>query len=207
MPDLIQKRMLNHNDWRHLMQVRAFESSNEADKGKMILEGKAITFEDRTVLFEYDGIEYGEVIARGALDGADISKCFLKYAHSDNVMVMARVKNGSLNIEVRDDGVWVRAELANITAGRDLYELVKRGDIDKMSFAFTVREESYDNKTHTWTVRKIDALYDVAAVPLPAYDNTQLYARRFGEVEARRAEVEALELARKRAKARLMIIK
>jgi len=194
----IVKRMFKHNDYRRLMQVRAQEFDVEGD-GKMIIEGKAVTFDEPTVLFIYDGIEYKEIIARGAFDEADTSKTFLKYNHSDNIMAMARTKNGTLQIDVRDDGVYIVAELANTTAGRDLYELVKRGDIDKMSFAFTIREESYDKETHTWTVQKIDTLYDVAAVTVPAYENTELFARRYGDAEARRSqEVEALELERKR---------
>lgn len=194
----IVKRMFKHNDYRRLMQVRAQEFDVEGD-GKMIIEGKAVTFDEPTVLFRYDGIEYKEIIARGAFDEADTSKTFLKYNHSDNIMAMARTKNGTLQIDVRDDGVYIVAELANTTAGRDLYELVKRGDIDKMSFAFTIREESYDKEEHTWTVHKIDTLYDVAAVTVPAYENTELFARRYGDAEARRRqEVEALELERKR---------
>ena len=176
----------------------------------MVIEGKAVTFEDPTVLFKYDGVEYKEIIARGAFDETDISKAFLKYNHSDNIMAMARTKNNTLQIDVRDDGVYIKAELANTTAGRDLYELVKRGDIDKMSFAFTIREESYDKEERTWTVRKIDTLYDVAAVTVPAYENTDLFARRYDDVEAkRRQEVEASELERRRmiAKVRLEIIK
>lgn len=194
----IVKRMFKHNDYRRLMQVRAQELDVEGD-GKMIIEGKAVTFDEPTVLFKYDDIEYKEIIARGSFDEADTSQTFLKYNHSDNIMAMARTKNDTLKIDVRDDGVYIVAELANTTAGRDLYELVRRGDIDKMSFAFTIREESYDKEEHTWTVRKIDTLYDVAAVTVPAYENTELFARRFDDAEAHRSkEVEALELERKR---------
>lgn len=202
----IDKRMFKHDDYRHLMQVRIFNQDGEDNQSKMIIEGKAVTFDDPTVLFTYEGVEYKEIIARGAFDETDISKAYLKYNHSDNIMAMARVKNGTLSIEVRDDGVWIRAELADTTAGRDLYTLIKRCDIDKMSFAFTIREESYDEKLHTWTVRKVDTLFDVAAVEQPAYENTQLFARRYGDAEARRkSEVEILELQRKRARVRLSI--
>lgn len=202
----IDKRMFKHEDYRRLMQVRVFNQSADEPNPKMIIEGKAVSFDDPTVLFTMDGVEYKEIIARGAFDATDISKAYLKYNHSDNIMAMARVKNGTLAIEVRDDGVWIKAELANTTAGRDLYELVKRGDIDRMSFAFTIREESYDKETHTWTVRKVDTLFDVAAVEQPAYENTQLFARRYDEAEAsRRQEVETLELQRKRVRVRLSI--
>lgn len=188
-----EDKLFRHNNYRHLIQVRTSEL--EEDKNKMIIEGKAVTFDEETVLFRYNDHEYKEIISRGSFDKCDFSKAFLKYNHSDNIMAMARVKNETLTIDVRDDGVYIRAHLANTSAGRDLYELVKRGDIDKMSFAFTIGEESYDESTYTWTVRKVDTLYDVAAVEMPAYENTQLFARRYGEVEAsRKQEVEALAL-------------
>lgn len=189
--------MFRHNDYRHLMQVRIL--GDNQNEGKMLIEGKAVSFDDPTVLFEYEGIEYKEIIAKGSFDEADLNHAYLKYNHSNNIMAMARYKNGTLKIDVRDDGVYIQAELANTSSGKDLYELVKRGDIDKMSFAFTIREESYDQKEHTWTVRKIDKLYDVAAVEVPAYENTELFARRYDEVEAnRRKEVEALSQQRQR---------
>lgn len=188
------ERLFNHNDYRHLIEVRAVSldgQDDSPDKGKMIIEGKAISFNDKITLFKMDGIEYHEIIAKGALDGADITECFLKYNHSDHVMGMARTKNGTLQIFVRDDGVYIRAELANTSGGRDLYELVKRGDIDKMSFSFTIAEEEYDALDHTWTVKKIGKLYDVAAVTVPAYQNTFLTARRLEDAEAlRKVEVE-----------------
>jgi HK97 family phage prohead protease len=149
-------------------------------------------------------VEYKEIIEDSAFENTDFNDAFLKYNHSDDIMAMARYKNGTLEIDVRSDGVYIKAELADTTAGRDLYTLVKRGDIDKMSFAFTIEEESFNESESTWTVHKIDKLYDVAAVTVPAYENTDLYARRFDEVEAhRRQEAEASELARKRRAAEL----
>lgn len=171
-----------HKNFRRAMQVRIKEIDDK--NPKKIIEGKAVTFDEATTLFEIDGVKYKEIIDRHAFDNTDISQAFLKYNHSDNIMAMARVKNKTLNIEIRDDGVYMTAELANTTAGNDLYELVKRGDIDKMSFAFTVRAEEHNKETNTWTVKDIDTLYDVAAVTIPAYDNTQLYARRVEDVEA-----------------------
>jgi len=199
----IDKRMLKHNDYRREMQIRVLE---QTDSNKMIIEGIPIVYDVETVLFKYEGIEYKEIIVKGAFDGADISKCYLKYNHSDSIMAMARVKNGTIKFETRDDGVHSISELADTTAGRDLYILAKRGDIDKMSFAFSIKEEAYDNVTHTWKIYKIDTVYDIAAVEQPAYDSTQLYARRYGDVEATRVkEAEALDLQRKRAKVRMLI--
>jgi HK97 family phage prohead protease len=192
-----------HNDLRREMLVRALPIETLTEKNgqvveKMFVEGKAITFNDKTRLFEMDGKEYYETIDTRALEGTDLSDVFLKYNHTDNIMVMARTKNKTLEIVQREDGVYIKAELSNTTAGRDLYELVKRGDIDKMSFAFTEEEEYYDKETRTWTVKKIKKLYDVAAVPVPAYGNTDIYARRKGDLEKRLSELENLELRKKR---------
>ena len=64
-----------------------------------------------------------------------------------------------------------------------MFELVKQGGLDKCSFAFTIREESYDRKTRTRHIKKIDKLFDVAIVDIPAYDSTSVSARNFFELE------------------------
>jgi len=196
MANQTRNRMYEKNDYRHLAQLRAVDFQDqeheEGKEPKMIVEGKAITYDEPTVLFTYDGEEYKEVIEKGAFAYADLKDAFFKYNHTDSIMAMARYKNQTLKFEERDDGVWITAELANTSAGRDLYELIKRGDIDKMSFAFNIEEEDYDEANRTWYVRKISKIWDVAAVPVPAYDNTLIYARRLGEAEANRVkEVEA----------------
>jgi HK97 family phage major capsid protein/HK97 family phage prohead protease len=188
------KMTRKHNDYmREIIQLRAEETEDK----KMIVEGKAITYNDPTRLFKAGDTEYYEVIERGAFKNADLKDAFFKYNHSDEQLVLARYKNKTLTFDERDDGVYIRAELADTALGRDLYTLIKRGDIDKMSFAFTIkkqsREEDKAKKTVTFRISEFDKIYDVAAVPLPAYQNTDIYARRQGEVEADLARVEALE--------------
>lgn len=213
--DIIKDLRIN----RHGNYMREFSGVHVRSEGtenqKMIIAGQPIVFNQETVLFQYEGVDYKEIIDSQALNNTDISQCFLKFNHDDN-HVVARTKNKSLELEIKSDGVEIVAELANTQSGRDLYELVRTGIIDKMSFAFTIEEESYNKETHTWTVRKIGKLYDVAAVAHPAYDQTEIYARRLGEVEAsRKEEVEAsqtrertlLENKRKDVLARLENIK
>jgi HK97 family phage prohead protease len=173
-------------------------------EGDMIVEGYALVFDALTVMWEYDGIQYKEVIQRGALDGADLRDVPFKYNHSDNVMVMARTRNKTLQLVTDDKGLFIRANLAPTTAGKDLYELIKRGDIDKMSFAFIVDEDEYDSKTHTRTIKKFKRVYDVAAVDMPAYDQTSISARGFFELE--RDKEQTLERERE-ARIKQLIIK
>lgn len=146
----------------------------QPDENQMIVEGYAAVFEQPTVLFESDGIQYKEVLDKDALLGCDMSDVPFKYDHSDNFFVLARTRNKTLSLTVDNMGLKIRANLANVTAGQDLYKLIQRGDIDKMSFGFTVSEESYDSTTHTRRILKIDKIYDVSAVPDAAYDGTSI---------------------------------
>lgn len=192
--------MKKHKDLRRIVEFRALPISGENDE--MIIEGKAIVYGEKTRLFSLGDTDYFEVIESGALTNADVSDVFLKYNHADNIMVMARTRNGSLRIEEREDGVYIVAQVANTSAGRDLYELVRRGDIDKMSFAFTERSEHFDSLENTWYVRDIEKLYDVSAVTVPAYSSTDLYARRLDELENHKTRLENL----KRVKTRIKVL-
>lgn len=205
-----RKPFIRSNDYHRLFDLQVRENQ-EDNSEKMTVAGKPIVFNSRTLLFHDGDLAVYEVIDKNAFDETDTSNCFFKYNHSDEVMVMGRTKNGTLRLEKRDDGIWIEDDLPNTTAGRDLFELIKRGDIDKMSFAFTIDAEERDESVPgevTYRVTKIGKLYDVAAVPLPAYEDTQLYARRRQDVEALRQELEnsrksieqkELDLARARA--------
>ena len=181
-----------------MAELRAIEPAGDANE--MIVEGRAIVYERSTVLFEVDGVKYYEVIARGALDGTDLRDVPFKYNHSDNVMVMARTRNKTLELIPDDEGLLVRAKLANTTAGRDLYELIRRGDVDKMSFAFTVEKDEYDRDSRTRRILRFKRIWDVSAVDAPAYQDTYISARSYfmAQAEAERRVAEAIAKRRRK---------
>lgn len=181
-----------------LAEIRALEP--EQGQEEMIVEGRAIVYDSPALMYEIDGLKYYEVIARGALDGADLKDVPFKYNHSDAIMVMARTRNKTLELIPDDQGLLIRAKLANTTAGRDLYELIRRGDIDKMSFAFSVAEDSYDRDTRTRKIIKFKRIWDVSAVDTPAYETTSIYARSYFL-----AEVEKETLDREKRRRELLL--
>ena len=189
-----------------LAQLRALEPAE--GQSEMVVEGRAVVYDSPAVLWESGGVKYYEVISRGALDGADLSDVPFKYNHSDQHMVMARTRNKTLELMPDEQGLSIRANLADTTSGRDLYALIRRGDVDKMSFAFTVSEESYNKDTRTRSINKFKKIWDVSAVDTPAYPETSISARSYFEA-AEAAELEsekrskALEGARLRK--RLML--
>jgi len=151
------------------------------DKSKRIesthyIEGYATTFSPY-VLFESDGIKYYEHIHPEALASADMSNVIMQYDHHGRVL--ARNSNGTLIIEPDDNGLFVCADLSKSAAAKELYQEIDAGLITKMSWAFTVAEQSYNNESRTWTIRKIKKVYDVSAVSIPANEDTDITARNF----------------------------
>ena len=182
-------------EYRALQDFSLVPREGESDAYKV--RGTAVVFDTPTCLFEIDGVKYHEVIDRHALDGCDLSDVIFNYNHGGKVV--ARLRNKTLALHVTERGLDMEAELSGTQAGRELYEEIDGGYIDKMSFSFVVRAAEYDAATHTRRITKIRKLYDVSAVDIPAYEETSLSARSFFEVEPSK-EVKALEQARRRKK-------
>ncbi len=163
-------------------EIRADEQGNRVD-------GYAAVFDSETVMYEYDGIQYKEVIDRNAFNGAQMQDVVLNFNHGGKPV--ARTKNKTLEVRIDDIGLFISADLSGTDEGRKLYEEIKGGYIDKMSFAFTVNSDEYNRDTHTRRITGIKRLYDVAAVDIPAYDTTTIQARSFFEAEAEKERMEA----------------
>ena len=108
-----------------------------ADDDSCKISGYALTFAKRYALCKdpETGAEYGEVIERSALDGADLSDVYLNVEHQGHVY--ARTRNGSLKLKIDEHGLRIDADLSGSDAGKDLYRSIKNGLYDTMSFAFT----------------------------------------------------------------------
>lgn len=157
------------------------------------VEGYATTFDKPYLLYELDGVKFYERIDAHALDGADMSDVIMQYDHEGRVF--ARQSNKTLILVPDHKGLLVAADLGRTDLARGLYQDIDAGMITKMSWAFTVKEESYDRATHTRTILKIKKVYDVSAVSIPANGDTEISARNF----ARRSyEAERQELLNRR---------
>lgn len=163
------------------------------------VEGYATTFDDPYVLWEYDGVQYKEVIDRHALDGADLSDVIMQYDHGGRVFARTG-KSNTLLIEPQAHGLFMAADLSKTEQARSMHEDIAAGLVTKMSWAFTVQEDSYDRDTHTRRILKIRKVYDVSAVSFPANPSTDISARSWldGVIEAEKAERLAAQAAERR---------
>lgn len=158
-------------------------------------------------MWEYDGIQYKEVIDRHALDGADLSDVIMQFDHSGRVFARTG-KSNTLLIEPQDGGLFMAADLSKTEQARSMHEDIAAGLITKMSWAFTVQEDSYDRETHTRRILKIKKVYDVSAVSFPANPSTDISARSWidGVIEAEKAERLAAQAAeRKKEQIRILL--
>ena len=177
-----------------MKETRSLTFNNESTE-EMVLEGYAAVFNQPTVLYKVDGIEYKEIIDRNAFSGADFKDCCLKYNHKDEVPILARTRGNSLKLGIDNKGLKFRANLFNTSTARDVYTLVKAGGLDKCSFAFTIKDggESYDRQSRTRTIHAIDKVWDCSIVDNPAYDATSVSARSVIEFFDAEAEKERLD--------------
>lgn len=197
-------------------EIRLFNfevRAEDTDRGKTIT-GRPIVFGQKTDLGWYD-----EIIERGALDTTDLKDVRLLVNHNVDMIPLARSRNNTENSTMQltadDNGLLIRADLdtENNSDSKSLYSAVGRGDVDGMSFMFTVDKDSWDDPDSehpTRHIRSIRRVFEVSAVTFPAYSQTSIQARGLSEaldsakesLESERSRIKAIE--RKKQKIRIM---
>ena len=155
----------------------------EREDAAHVVEGYAATFGEYYVLWEERDFRLMERIDPHAFDECDMSDVLMMYDHMG--AVFARTRNGTLEVTTDEVGLRVRANLGGTERGRQMYEEIKGGYIDRMSFSFRAAEDvrtyatDHDTGVETCyrTITKIAKLYDVAPVSQPANDMTSISAR------------------------------
>jgi HK97 family phage prohead protease len=151
-------------------EVRAVKT----DDGTLRIGGYAATFGN-----EATGLNFREVIAPGAFTrtlAAD-NAIFLLVNHDMEQLPLASTKSGTLRLSEDSVGLRMEADLdPNNPRAVELVSALSRGDVDKMSFAFTVAPGGDTREEGLRTLTDLD-LYEVSVVNLPAYDATAVGMR------------------------------
>lgn len=177
-------------------------TSKRIDSGHYV-EGYAARYEPYVLYHDCDGQPVYERFERGCFDNCDMSDIIMQYDHAGKVL--ARTGNGSLIVEVTDEGLFVAADLGRTEAARDLYEDIKAGMVTKMSWRFRCGTYYYDQETRTIVHKTVKKIYDVAPVSIPANDDTEINARAWVDGEIAQAARREVELEERRRKLRTKI--
>jgi len=160
----------------------------ETDDGGINVEGYAAVFDSETVI----GGKWRESIARGAFTDA-VNRDDVVFLVNHTGLPLARTRSGTLELSEDEKGLKIRASLDPSDPDvRSIVPKMKRGDLDKMSFAFVpTRQKWSDAEDMPQRVITEAELHDVSIVTTPAYESTSIGIR---------SALDSLELHRKRQK-------
>ena len=123
------------------MELR-IQQPQEGEEPSFFVEGYASTFEEYT-LFDFPDEEWRERIEPTAFDEADMSDVVFLRDHEGRVM--ARTKNGTIDLKVDENGLFSKTDLSKTAAARDMYDDIEAGNYQQMSFAFTVEDDHFED--------------------------------------------------------------
>ena len=208
--------MKNNREYRDMiLEVVVDQDKPDEDReDRKVVAVYASTFNEPYVLYEDEDLIYREQVDRSAFDETDMSDVIMQYNHEGRVF--ARITNNTLRVIPDERGLFIEADLGGTELGRGLYEEIRGGYTDKMSFGFIVsadeelRTKDEDGRVDILrTITGISKLFDVSAVSIPANNGTSIgvstRSRIDGvieEVRAERLEAEKIELERRRAEVR-----
>ena len=184
-------------------EIRQYNVEFNAAPDVITIEGRAIPFNITSPNRE----GFRETIAPEAVEGVfEKSDVFLLYNHDKSKGFLARNKmgKGSLSIDVREDGVYFSFVPGSDDLSRYIKDRITRGDLDEMSWAFTVAEDRWvkaADGVYDRTITRFDKIYDLSIVDQSYYGlENAVKCARFAEIleeerlanEERMAEEERL---------------
>jgi len=173
---------------REMRQTRSLRTDlrTRDDGNAPVIEGYFAVFNRETELWP----GAFEEIAPGAFDNT-LSNDIRALINHETRLVLGRTKAGTLELRADNYGLWGRIKInPNDTDAMNLYERVKRGDVDQCSFGFNIVSEETewrDDGTVKWRITEVD-LHEVSVVTFPAYEDTGVSARQ-KQVEEHRARL------------------
>lgn len=160
---------------RYRMKTVGTEFRAMEEEGKKVIEGYFAVFDSVYQMAP----DLSESIAQGAFSRS-ISNDVRALTNHDTTLVLGRSKAGTLQLREDAHGLWGRIDInPNDGDAVNLYERVKRGDVDQCSFGFDIVKEDTevreDGSIH-WTLKDVE-LYEVSCCTFPAYEDTSISAR------------------------------
>lgn len=175
--------------------------AGEGEEESRTIEGHAVVFGVRSVnLVPWSSYrEVYEIMEKGSIDSDLLMRSdVVLTAFHNNEKILGRSTNGkgTLRMSIDDKGLFISCEIARTQTGDDMLELIKRGDVQGMSFCYTCDEDDSENGVsyekleertsdgkEVWIrhVKRCNGLYDVTIARHPAYQQTDIAQRELGE--------------------------
>lgn len=176
----------------------SLEVRNSSDD-VMAIKGYVVKFNDRSQLL-YD--EWYERVAKGAFAKSLEQNTIKALWNHNSDIVLGSTKSRTLQLVEDDIGLRFELELPNSSQAKDIYESIKRGDVDGVSFGFYVRENGdkweylKEEDIYERTLLDID-LIEISPTPFPAYPTSEVGKRSLEAHNLKSKEERVLEELKK----------
>lgn len=171
------KRTDNQKQQRTMQTTFNILRENSQDDDKKIIRGYFALYENETELWD----NCYEIISKGAFKDTITKNDIRALINHDTTLVLGRTKAGTLILKEDEKGLYGEIHInCNDTDALNLYERVKRGDVDQCSIGFNIKDEDYEELADggvRFRVNEID-LYEVSCCTFPAYEDTSIQARK-----------------------------
>lgn len=171
---------MKKREHRALQQPPQIEVRDSASGGLPTIVGYAAIFNAETDIggFFRERIKPG-AFARAIAEQQDVRALF---NHDANFLI-GRLGAGTLRMAEDEHGLRVEIDPPDTQTGREVVELIRRGDIYGMSFGFMATQESWDSMEDGVALRILEDvdLFDVSPVTFPAYEKTEVSVRSAAE--------------------------
>lgn len=171
-----------------------------SDDNGLTVEGYAAVFNEETDI----GGMFREKIAPGAFSDA-ITRDDVVFLINHEGLPLARTRSGTLELFEDERGLKMRSVLdPDDPDVRAIAGKMRRGDLDKMSFAFWPETQEWDDSDEIplRTIKKA-SLYDVSIVTTPAYDGTEIGLRSLKAFRAEKAAMNTAARARRKIRMKM----
>ena len=170
----------------NIEEEQPIDNNVEEVEEERIIEGYSIVFNELSEdLGGFREMILPEAIDQELINNSDI---YYLYNHNNDSTPLARSNHGSGSLELTIDNKGLKYRFNCLNT--EFYELVKRGDLSKSSFAFSLPKdgsgevwEKSSEYNYVRKIVKIEQLFDCSAVLVPAYSATELYARNLSKKE------------------------
>lgn len=181
---------MDKREWQREMRTVASDFVTREDGENLSIEGYFSVFNSNYQIAP----DMSESIAEGAFTNALAENSDVRaLTNHDTTLVLGRTKAKTLQLRQDSHGLWGKIDINPKDAdAMNLYERVKRGDVDQCSFGFDiVKEETEfleDGSIH-WEIQDV-RLYEVSVCTFPAYDETSVSARTSARDEIQKRELQ-----------------
>lgn len=164
--------------------------------------GYAIVFDQPSEILNERGVRFREVIRSSAVDGVLDGADLRALVDHDSAKLLGRTKSGTLRYAVDERGVKVEIDPPDTSYAHDVLESIRRGDMDGMSFSFSVppKGDEWDTKgdVPTRTVTRFAKVSEFSVVTFPAYPQTEAALRSLNEYKESQLSGTTLDAAAER---------